>query len=194
MIPALTGPQLAAIRASTVRLVYFIELELASATVRACSAVRDVQWNGHAWGGLGALVYIERIEETTSLEAVSARIGMTGVPVAWRSLALQESIRGRTGRVWVGLFDENETLIGTPTLEYEGVLDAPQIQTSAPDATGMQTADISITIEGTLADWARGGRARRHTDADQQQMYPGDLFYSNADAISKEIFPWGVPK
>lgn len=197
MIETPTTDQINASRASTVRLAFFVELQLTSGTQYLCSAIRNIDWNGHTWGGLGALASISGIEEKTSLEAVSATVGLSGVPLSWRSLALQEPIRGRRANVWVGLFDENEQLIGNPTLEYSGLLDAPQIATSAPDENGERTAEISIRVGGILADFARRGRGRRHTDADQQAMYPGDTFYSRADHIATKLagsIPWGVPR
>ena len=193
MIDTLTSGQLAVIRASVARMVVFAELEL-STTLYLCTANRNVDLDGHTWIGLGAMAIVEPITEKSSLEAVAVRIGISGVPTENRSLALAEPIRGKACSVYVGFFDDNEAIIGSKVKEYAGILDAPQIITSEPDADGNRSAQITVTVEGILIDFSRPGRGRRHTNEDQQELYPGDLFYSLADDISKKSFPWGVPK
>lgn len=195
MINALTGNQLTHIRAKTARIVFLVELETEDEVIYLSSAARDVSWDGKTWVGRGAIAVIEPIEEKIGLEAVGVKLGVTGVPLEWRSLALQENLRGKTCAVHVGFLNDNEQMIDAPVTEYEGRIDAPVIETSAPDENGVRTATISITVEGVLATWARGGRGRRHTHEDQQHHYPGDMGYEYADAVSAETFvPWGVPR
>lgn len=194
MIATLTSGQLAAIRATVASMIFLVELDLDSSTYYLTSAIRDVKWGGQTWLGMGRIATVDVISEKTSLESVAVRIGITGVPTSWRSLALQEPIRGRDASVFVGLVDSDEQPIGDMLLEYKGRLDAPSIVTSKPDSDGNRTATISVTVEGIMVDWARGGRARRHTNEDQQELYPGDDIYSLADEISVAVLPWGIPK
>lgn len=193
MIDALTGTQLTHIRAKTARMVFLVELETEDEVIYLSSAARDIEWNGKTWVGRGAIAVIEPIEEKIGLEAVAVKLGVTGVPLEWRSLALQENLRGKECSVHVGFLDDNEQMIDTPITEYRGRIDTPTIQTTAPDEDGNRTATISITVEGVLVTWARGGRGRRHTHEDQQHYYPGDKGYEYADAVSNETVLWGVP-
>jgi len=195
VIDALTGDQLTHVRSRVARLVFLVELETEDEVIYLSSAARDVKWGGHTWVGRGSIAVIEPIEEKVGLEAVGVRLGITGVPLEWRALALQENLRGKECKVHVGFVDDDEQPIGDMITEYRGRIDPPTIQTSAPDENGVRTATISITVEGVLVTWARGGRGRRHTHEDQQHYYPGDLGYEFADAVSAETHvPWGVPR
>jgi hypothetical protein len=53
-----------------------------------------------------------------------------------------------------------------------------------------ETSVLTITAESRLIDMNRA-RERRFTDADQQQLYPGDLGLQYVAGLQDKEFPWG---
>src|SRR5690606_17990158 len=176
------------------RFTYLVQIDLEDETLYVCTADRDIEYGGNTYIGVGRVSSIEPITEKASIEVTGLRLSLSGVPLAMRSLALQEDIRGRECRIYVGLFDEDEQPVGVVLKEFAGTMSAPAIITSAPDQNGERTATISIAVESAFTTWAKGGRARRHTHEDQTFYYPGDMGYEFADQVSTKVHLWGVPK
>ena len=194
MIPTLSGPQLDVIRSTVARYVLLVQMDIEDDTLYMCTADRDIEYGGNTYIGVGRVSSIEPIVEKASVEAVGLQLSLSGVPLSMRSLALQEDIRGRECRIYVGLFDEDEQPIGVLLKEFAGTMSAPTITTSPMDEAGNRLATISIDVESDFLSWAKGGRARRHTHEDQKFYYPDDDGYEFADQVSKQIHLWGVPK
>lgn len=194
MIPTLSGDQLTLIRETVARFTMLVQIDLESGTMYLCSAARNIVYGGNEYLGVGHIATIDPITEKTAVEATSLRLGLSGVPLSMRSLALQEDLRGRECRIYMGFFDDNEQPVGVIVKEFSGQMSAPAITTSGPDENGERTAEISIAVETAFTTWARGGRARRHTHEDQQFHYPGDRGYEFADAVSTVVHLWGVPR
>ena len=194
MIPTISGPHLAMLREAVVRFTYLVQIDLEDETLYVCTADRDIEYGGNTYIGVGRVSSIEPITEKASIEVTGLRLSLSGVPLAMRSLALQEDIRGRECRIYVGLFDEDEAAV-LVLKEFSGTMSAPAITTSAMGESGERTATISIAVESAFTTWAKGGRARRHTHADQTFHYPGDLGYEFADKVATEVhlYPWGKP-
>lgn len=152
------------------RVVVFCELSL-STTLRVCTAAHDLDWDGYTWTGVGALAFIDAIEEKSSLEAVGYKIGLSGVPSSTLSVALSEAMQGKACKVWFAVLDNSYQMVGSPTLEIDALIDGPIIE-DVPN----QSSTITLTVENHLADAGRAN-ARRYTDADQQAEYPGDGFF-----------------
>lgn len=194
MIPTLSSPQIEVIQSAVARFVLMVQIDLDGQTLYLCNADRDVIFDGNEYTAVGSVASMEPIVEKTSAEATGVRMSLSGVPLSMRSLALQEPIRGRECRIYVGLFDEDEQPIGVLLKEFAGTMSAPTITTSPMDEAGNRLATISIDVESDFLSWAKGGRARRHTHEDQKFYYPDDDGYEFADQVSKQIHLWGVPK
>lgn len=195
MIPNLDAQQLAHIKSNLAGAGLLVELDISDTeTMYLCTGLRDLEYNGHTYLGVGLVANIEPITEKVSMEAIGLRMSLSGVPLAMRSLALQTPLRGRECRVFVALFDANEQPIGVVTKEFSGKMSAPAIETTGTGKEdALRTATITIEVESAFINWAKGGRGRRHTHEDQQFYYPGDMGYEYADAVSNETHLWGVP-
>lgn len=187
----LTGPQIAAFAANVARVAYLVELSLDSGTLYLATASVDVKFGGRTWVGLGMLADVSPISESTDLAATGLRLTLSGVPLALRSIAATEPVRNRKCIVRTVIYNQNWQAIDGAIDEFAGRMDAPQLSTSGADAGGNRTAVITINVEQDMMDHARGGRYRRHTHEDQQELYPGDDFYLGADEISLQSVKWG---
>lgn len=163
--------------------VAFVELQLAIATQRFCTAGHDMTWGGQTWLGVGALASIEPIKETEALEATGLRMSLAAVSEDMVNIALTEHMQGKPAKVWIGGIDANGLLVADPVLEFQGRVDGMIINES------QGTASIGVTVESRLADFERepGGR---YTHAEQQKRYPGDAFFSHIAAMTEKELVW----
>ncbi len=161
-----------ALEASHVEFIAFIELDFVSGVERYTTCGFDLSWGGHAWKGLGGLVTISEIRESSALEAVGVKLELSGVPTAAISLALNEKPQGRSAKIWFAVFDSDSgALVDDPMAEYAGRMDVLSL------TRGAQSCTIALNVESRLADFARPSNGR-FTDADQQRRHAGDLFFS----------------
>lgn len=202
MTPNLTFAQLAALQGRSLPFVLFVYLGFTLPTEKEatvgwtrylCSALRDFPWNGHTWRGMGAIASMKPIIETTNGEQTGTQLSLPAVTPDLRAMAMQEAIQGTECKVWVGLLDQNEQLIDDPVQEYRGTLDLPTIRDNADDKGKVISAELSITVEGLMVDFARTGRFRSFTHADQQEMYPEDMFFEHVGSLKEKALGWGVP-
>jgi hypothetical protein len=202
MIDALTSGQAAEVAKPKLAFIVFVLLdwELSPAdevtlghTRYLCSAMRDFEWDGHTWRGMGALASIEPITETASNEITGTRLVLPSASLSTRAQILQQKIQGTECKVWVAPVDDDEQLIDSPILEYRGFLDTPELSDNV-DATGLVVStSVAVTVEGIMVDFKRTGRYRRYTDRDQRQMYPSDGYCRFVGALKEKALGWGIP-
>jgi hypothetical protein len=140
---------------------------------------------GTAWQGGFDPSSIGVIRETDLPEAVGLRITVSGVSSSQRALALSEPVQGRRLSIWLCQFDPaNYTVIGTPVLEWEGMLDVVYPQDR--DDGGGLIQSIIIEAESEDARFLRA-QMRRYTDRDHQQRFPGDRFFEFSPQVNKTL-------
>lgn len=155
--------------------------------------------------GVGTLVNISAVEETTEIEAKGAVVTMTGIPSSFLSLALAEPYQGRECKIYFGLWLNNRTItteasniITTEdlfefTVEsdtrylteiFSGELDQMNISEEG------NTSTIAVTSENVLIKLERPV-VRRFTNEDQKSRFPSDRGLEFVAGLQdKEVF-WG---
>ena len=101
------------------------------------------------------------------------------------SLRLGQTNQSKVGEVYLGGFNENDTLIPSPTLIFKGFF---------------ETCSFTETREGTVAevsfenDLIKLNRQKelRYTDKSQQSLYPGDLGMQYVAAAEDWSGFWGT--
>jgi hypothetical protein len=175
----------AALSPALIRPVMFYEAEfVGGAMVRLWSGAYNRSWNGHTWEGIGSIVGIGKVEETQTLRAAAVEIVVQGITSDSVSRALQSLAQNRPGRIYMGLLDDSDVLIGDPTLAFEGRLDSAQIN-EKPDG-----AVVVMRYESRLIDLERP-RIRRFTHEDQQVTSPGDRGFEFIPALQDVTISWG---
>ena len=66
--------------------------------------------DGTEWSGLGTLINISTVEETSELAVKGATITLTGVPSEVISLALSQPYQGRVCNIYFGTFTSGNVL------------------------------------------------------------------------------------
>ncbi len=182
----ITGAVDAALQASNVKPVGFVQLNLDSGTLRLTTHAHDLTWNGFTWYGAGRVGRIEPIMEGADLQMYGVKMTLSGLPVAMISIALQEHVQGRKLYIWNGFFDANNALLADPIGPFGFRID------TLSGAIGGENA-LTLTAESPMADWERP-RIRRYNDADQQAEYPGDLGFQFVEQMQEKELLWGVDK
>lgn len=132
MARSLTTAQRNALAGDHVIRAHLVEIGLDSGAVRFCDAAHNISYDSKTWAGAGALGGIEAINEGLDLQSRGVRFTLSGVPMAIASAVLSESLVFRPVRVWTALYDrDTHALIGTPVLEWSGLMDSAQLVTGS---------------------------------------------------------------
>lgn len=166
----ITGAADTALAAVHVPFVVFVELDFDSGTVRYCNATHNVDWNGFTWLGIGNIGSIDAIEESADISAQGMSFQLSGVNAANLSVALGQNYQGRAAKVWLAPLDPATSI---PVADPVGPF---QYKMDTMEGSLGETSTVVLRAQSRLADWDRA-RILRYTDADQQQLFPGDRFF-----------------
>lgn len=180
----LTAGMLAEVQAPVMQPCVLFEGEFEGGTVRLWSGLGDLTWNSVVWTGAGNLLGVSAVEETTAVVANGVTVSLSGIPVEFRSAAIDGARQGKPGRLWLGALDASGALVVDPYLLFAGRLDVPEIN------FGGETFEITITYESRLIDLTRP-REWRYTHEAQQVLFPGDLGFEFVTTIQDRAVWWG---
>ena len=156
------------------------------------------------WVGLGQLLNISAIEETSEMSVKGASISLSGIPSELLSLALSEPYQGRIAKIYFGTFQQGSILQESSyyillqdgsriNLEdmsanlnelFSGYMDQMNIEESG------DTATIEMMVENKLIDLERA-RVARFTSGYQKSVYPGDLGMDFIEDLQDKKISWG---
>jgi len=160
--------------------------------------------DGTEWVGLGTLLNISSIEETSEMAVKGASITLTGVPSAVLSLALSQPYQGRVCNIYFGTFSTGAILqeggsyillqdgskinlqAGSAGFNqvFSGYMDQMNIQENA------NTSTIELLVENKLVDLERA-RVARFTSGYQKSVYPSDLGLDFIEDLQDKQISWG---
>ena len=160
--------------------------------------------DGTEWVGLGQLLNISSIEETSEMSVKGASISLSGIPSELLSLALSEPYQGRIAKIYFGTFQQGSILQetgnyilleggGRVNLEsmsqgfnelFSGYMDQMNIEEAG------DTATIEMMVENKLIDLERA-RVARFTSGYQKSVYPGDLGLDFIEDLQDKKISWG---
>lgn len=184
---------------------FAVDLNFQSGPLHFWTGYGDLSVGDINYFGVGNLVNISAVEETTEIEAKGAVVTLTGVPSSFLSLALDEPYQGRECKIYFGLWLNDRTITtqadDTITTEnlfeftiesktrylaeiFSGELDQMNISEEG------NTSTISVTAENVLIKLERPV-VRRFTNEDQKSRFPTDKGLEFVAGLQdKEIF-WG---
>ncbi len=160
--------------------------------------------DGTEWVGLGQLLNISAIEETSEMSVKGATITLSGIPQTLLSLALAEPYQGRVCNIYFGTFSQGNLLqesssyillqdgsrINLETTDkgfnelFSGYMDQMNIEESS------DTCTISLAVENKLVDLERA-RTARFTSGYQKSIYAGDLGLDFIEDLQDKSIVWG---
>jgi hypothetical protein len=173
-----------ALDAADLRPAILFEGVFPSGMVRIWTGAGPVEWDGKTWTGVGVLLGLGALEETSDVVASGTTVSLSGVPLDLVGLAIDEARQGQPGRIWLALLTEDRQIIADPVQAFTGRLDVPEIQEDA------QSCRITISYESRLID-LNVPRNWRYTNENQQVLFAGDLGFAHVTAIQDQEITWG---
>lgn len=180
----LSEAMLARLEAARKRPALFVEMELASSTLRFWNGVGPFTWAGHDWVGLGMLVALGPIRRSADVVATGLNIQVTGAADDRVKEILAEVRRNRPCTVWLGFFDDAWALVASPDEALSGRMDAPIIDDDA------ETVVVNVAVESDLLDLDRP-RVRYATHEEHVKRFSGDTIYKRMESLALRTIKWG---
>jgi hypothetical protein len=144
------------------------------------SGLGNLELNGKTYVGVGDLLQISELRESSDIAAYGATLTLSGIPSDMVNLAIAEPYQGRKAIVKFGVISEGSY---STAATYTGEMDQMSISYTP------ETVSISLDVESRLVDLQRA-RIRRYTDADQQARFEGDIAFSFVTRLQNESLEW----
>tara|TARA_R110002074_G_scaffold280882_1_gene452196 strand:+ start:325 stop:954 length:630 start_codon:yes stop_codon:yes gene_type:complete len=190
MSRTLTSGMLGVTTANVVRPAYFVRMVFDSGespnVLNLWSGVGDLAYGGNTYTGVGDLLSISSIAETSDISASGINVAITGIKSSFLVIAKNHEYQGRPLSVSLGAFDDNGALIADPVIVFSGFMDTMTIAESG------STSTIKISVENKLISFERS-KVRRYTAEDQKIDHPTDKGFEFVTAIVEKEIIWGRP-
>jgi len=189
MSRALSAEMLAVATADVVRPIYLVKAEFDSTppedrNLYLWSGFGNLTFNGKNYLGVGNLLSISAVDESTDLKATGASIVLSGIQSPLLAIARDEDYQGRPITIYLGALDDTGDLIASPTVLFSGFMDVMTISEAG------ETSTISVTAENKLIAFDRS-YVRRYTAEDQKIDYPNDMGFEFVAKIADQEIIWG---
>ena len=172
--------------AKVVRPIFLVHMVFDSSELNIWSGVGNLSFDSVTYTGLGDLLSISEIKETSDISATGISVSLSGVKTSFIAMAKDQDYQGRELTVRLGAFNESGSLIADPVIIFSGFMDTMTI------AEAGAYSSITIAVENKLVAFERA-KVRRYTAEDQKIEYPADKGFEFVTSIvQKEIF-WGRP-
>jgi len=169
------------------RTVVMIKLDFGSGITYAHNRLGEITYDGNTYLGMGNLGNISSVSEGTDVKPYSMKLTLQGFEPDLVSKALNDEYQGRDARIYMGLLDdENQLIGGAPFMSINYRIDYMEA------AIDGNKASLSVILQTRLADWARSNPGR-YTDAYQQFLYPNDKGLEYVAEMADKEINWGVP-
>lgn len=181
----LTGSQLTELAKRVKRPAYFMELALASATIRAWNGRGTVNTLTFNWLGVGDFGIIEGIGSNLGLRANSITVALVGLPgdlITGSMLkeAREERYQGRPLKIYMGFTDlATDVLLHTPTLIWSGVADTLSYRVG-------ESVTVQLSGEHFSSHLRRANGLRATSESHNARLgnpSPRDLFFEAQDRL-----------
>lgn len=192
---------------NSVEPILLAEMFFDSGTIGAWTGIGDFTWNGKTFFGGGNFIGVTSIDETQELQAKGLTVSLNGISTSNISLALNERVRGRPFRLYVGTMNtrryvatedtpgrvkledgsgyvllENQ-FIGEPYRIFAGKMDYMEFTDNG------DSADIKLAIENDLIIGQRP-KIGRYTNEDQRKRYPNDKGLEFINQLQDKEIVW----
>ena len=172
--------------AKVVRPIFLVRMVFDSSQLNIWSGVGDISFDSVTYTGLGDLLSISDIKETSDISATGINVSLSGVKSSLITIAKDQDYQGRELTVRLGAFNESGSLIADPVIIFSGFMDTMTIAEAGTYST------ISIAVENKLVAFERS-KVRRYTAEDQKIDHPTDKGFEFVTSIVQKEIIWGRP-
>jgi len=133
--------------------------------------------------GVGSFADIAAITEGSTVEAYGTSVTLSGIDPVLLSESMDDIQPGLQATLWLGGFDRDNVMFGSPCQIFQGIIDQPTIQMSD------KTLTITLNLEGKIIHFQRASQ-RKYTSADQRAVYPHDSGFDQVEQINFIAINW----
>ena len=184
MSRGLSASVIAALTSNVVRPITFSKLDFSSGIIYVHDGIGTYTWGGQDWIGVGDFGAISNIQEGSEVSPYSITLTLSGLDSGLVSTALTEDYFMRDVNIYLGLLDEDDTLIDTPSQIWSGFMDVMNISLGSAGGDS-----IELTCESELAKFDRSANLR-YTHVQQQKRNSSDLFFEFLKDIEGAKIRW----
>lgn len=184
MSRTLSSGMLAVTTADIVRPIYLVRMVFDATDLNLWTGVGNLAYGGNTYTGLGDLLSISNITETSDIQATGITVSLGGIKESFLAITQSQEYQGRPLTVSLGAFDGSGGLIVDPVIVFSGFMDTMIIAENA------QYSTISVSVENKLISFERS-KVRRYTAEDQKIDYPTDKGFEFVTAIAQKEIMWG---
>lgn len=166
-----------------VRLVTFAEMQFTSGTQYVHDGLGTYTWGGQNWQGVGSLGRVSAIEEGIEISPYSLTLTLSALDSTMAGKALTEDYYMRPLFIYLGLLDDTDALITTPTKIWAGRMDVMTV------TAGTENDTISVSAESDMARFDRSANLK-YTHTSQQRIDNTDLFFEFLKDIEGAKIVW----
>lgn len=171
-----------------VPVLYLAELAFASGTVRLTNWGHAIDWLGHTWMALNAVVSVTPVRSSERLEYPALDVGLQVSNLSLLALALgsPSDYRGRDFTLYQAVLDDDLKQMDDPEVAWGGVMDTVRVATgNGEDDSG----SLVLRCEQQGRD-KRAAMSLRLNNAQHQRRWPGDTFLSRVETLAGRPVPW----
>lgn len=176
---SITTAMQAALDAGYVQWFPLVFMDLDSGPLYVCGAPFDVEWDGNTYSTLHGMGSIEPITETDTRQSGLAFV-LSGVPESAIATVLTEHVQGRPVVVRLAVVADGALHVD-PNV-WSGQLDVLEFSDG-------ESPQVRVTAEHHLIAWEEPA-GLMFSDADQQRLHPGDLFFANTASLVEATIVW----
>jgi len=163
----------------------FAAFNFVSGMVRLTSWDQDITWGGNTFQSIGKFAGFSDYEEGTDLISASLTFTIAGVDSSILSTALTEKYHNRDASLWVGWLDQNNNLVDTPYLLWEGFMDSMPLNSDQGQSSINLVCESRLLLLAKSAGWT-------YSDVHQKQFFTGDSFFSLVASLPNKVVTWGI--
>lgn len=169
-----------------IRLALLAYADFPSGEVRMWTGVGTLFAEGYEWQGIGGLLSVTDVTETTDSAQNGMAVRLSGIPSQIFDVAMLGDYQNRRGEISLLVFDRDLSPLGAPTRLFAGLMDSSSVKDDATEVS------VTIDLESALSDQLRA-RIFRYTHEGQQTLYRdgGDKGLEFVAALQNLSLRWG---
>jgi len=144
---------------------------------------RDISALSATWNSSPHFLGVGDVKETSDLRVNTVDITLSGVEQSYVSLFLSQNYIDVPARIYRAVLDDNDVVIGSPILVFNGVITNYDIQDSKSEST------VTVQIASHWKDFEKEN-GRKTNDNSQKIYFPNDEGFEFAANTIKDL-KWG---
>ena len=173
-----------ALDGAVLRPVVLFHAEFPSGDFRAWSGLHELVYDGNTYSGSGDLLKFGGVTETGDLQETGVALTLSGISSSLRNVVLDEDYQRAAATISLLMLDEDHLPISDAIPVYSGFVDVVEFSDDGDELL------LDVRLENDMALFGKRF-PRRYTNASQQDLYSGDLFFEYIESLVDKDLPWG---